>query len=116
METIKKGDFVEVEYTGILKENNFVFDTTDVKTAKENNIYNESMQYGTVIVCIGEGPLLRGLDEQLDGKELNKEFTIELSPEKAFGKKDGKLLKIVPASAFTKQKINPVPGLQINID
>jgi len=114
--TIKNKDFVEVEYTGKLKEDNSAFDTTDEKTAKENNIHSEKMIYGPVVICVGEKQLLAGLDKQLEGKEIGKEYTIELKPEEAFGKKDAKLLKMIPLRIFKEQGITPVPGLQVSID
>jgi len=113
---MKKGDFVELEYTGKIKEMNIVFDTTDKKVAKENNIHDARASYGPVIVCIGQGHVIKGLDEQLEGKELEKKYHIELSPEQGFGKKNAKLIQLVATSKFIKQKINPMPGLQVNID
>lgn len=113
--SLKKHDFVEIEYTGRLKEGNIIFDTTDEKTAKENDIHNKNMVYGPVIVCLGEKQIIKGLDDNLIGKEKGK-YTIELKPEDAFGKKDAKLLKLVPMSSFRKENINPMPGLQVSID
>ncbi len=113
---IKKKDFVELEYTGKLKEGDQIFDTTSEDVAKKNNIFNEKMNYGPIVICIGEGHLVKGLDEDIEGKETGKQYTVELEPEKAFGKKDPKMLKIVPTNIFKKQKINPFPGLQVNID
>jgi len=116
MPTIKKKDFIEVEYTGKTKEENIIFDTTDEKTAKEADIHAEGMNYGPVIICLGEQQLIQGLEEELEGKETEKEYTIELSPEKGFGKKDAKLIRMIPFSTFKKQQIMPQPGMQINID
>ena len=98
MTNIKKHDFVEVEYTGRLKEDDLLFDTTDVSKAKEAGLYDEKMEYGPVVVCIGEGQLLKGLEEELEGKETGKDYKIELGPEKAFGKKDAKLIRMIPRS------------------
>ncbi len=116
MTKIKKGDFVEVEYTGTVKEDNIVFDTTDEKIAKENDIHSPKMEYGPIVVCLGEGQLLKGLEEEIEGNETGKEYTVELTPEKAFGKKDAKLIKMIPHSVFRKQNIQAQPGLQVNID
>lgn len=116
MARIKEKDFVEVEYTGKTKDDNIIFDTTNEKTAKDNGFYNPQMPYGPVGVCIGEQQILKGLEENLIGKDDGKSYTIELSPEKAFGKKDPKLLKIVNTNVFKKENIDPVPGLQVNID
>ena len=113
---IKIKDFVEVEYTGTIKEDNLIFDTTDEQLAKDNNLFNENMAYGPVVICLGEGQVLKGLDDELISKEAEKEYTIELSAEKAFGKKDPKLIQLIPTSKFSQQKIRPMPGLQLNID
>ncbi len=116
MAKIKNKDFVEVEYTGKLKENNTIFDTTDEKTAKESNIFSKKMSYGPIVVCIGEKQLLAGLDKQVEGKETGKTYEIELKPEEAFGKKDAKLLKMIPSRVFKEQGIALAPGLQVSID
>ena len=113
---MKKGDFVELEYTGKVKEMDLIFDTTSEKEAKESNIHDARASYGPVVICIGQGHVIKGLDEQLEGKELEKKYHIELSPEKGFGKKNAKLIQLVATSKFIKQKINPMPGLQVNID
>lgn len=113
---LKNKDFIEIEYTGRIKEDNIIFDTTDEKLAKENNIHNENVSYGSVIICLGEGQILKGLDGELIDKETEKEYTIELTPEKGFGKKDPKLIQLIPTSKFSQQNIRPMPGLQLNID
>lgn len=116
MATIREKDFVEVEYTGRTKEDNIIFDTTDEKTAKESDIYNANMTYGPLGICIGEGALIKGLENQLVGKEIGMEYEITLEAEDAFGKKSTKMLKIIPTNTFRKEKINPMPGMQVNID
>jgi FKBP-type peptidyl-prolyl cis-trans isomerase 2 len=113
---IKKGHFIEISYTGIIKDGNLVFDTTDEKVAKENNIFNSKAEYGPIIICVGQGQLIKGLDADLIGKDLNKEYKVEVAPENAFGKKNAQLLKLVPTNIFIKQNIMPQPGLQVNID
>ncbi len=116
MAKIAKGDFVEVEYTGKVKEDNFIFDTTSEKTAKDSHIYNPYAQYGPSTVCIGQQQLLSGLDEGLIGKETGKEYTFDLSPEQGFGKKSAQLLKLIPLSAFKKGNTRPEIGMQVDID
>ena len=112
--TIKKHDFVEIEYTGKLKDENIIFDTTDEKVAKENKLHGHD--YGPVIICIGEEQLLKGLDKNLEGKETGKEYDFDIKPEDAFGKKNAKLIQLVPTNKFKQQKIQPMPGMQLNID
>ncbi|MBN2421009.1 peptidylprolyl isomerase [Candidatus Woesearchaeota archaeon] len=113
---IKKGDFVELEYTGKVTEDNFVFDTTNEEVAKEKGIHNPEAEYGPTVVCIGQRHLLKGLDEFLVGKELGKEYTVKLPPELAFGKKNAQFLKLIPLTAFKKAKMMPEVGMQVEID
>jgi len=113
---LKKNDFIEIEYTGTIKDEEMVFDTTDEKVAKDNGIHNEKVKYGPVTVCIGQGQTIPGLDSQLEGKEIGKDYTVEVPPEGAFGKKDPKLVQLIATSKFKKANINPMPGLQVNID
>ena len=115
VDVIGEHDFIEIEYTATIEDTNQVFDTTDEKTAKSNNIYNKNQKYNPVIICIGEHQILKGLDNALKGKQL-KEDSITISPENAFGKKNPKLLQLVSQSSFKKQNIVPYPGLQINMD
>ena len=112
---IKKHDFIEIEYEAKLKEEGIIFDTTDEKIAKENELDNEKSEFGPIVICIGEGQVLAGLDKALEGKETG-EHTIELSPENAFGKKDAKLVQLIPTNKFRKDNIQPMPGMQVNID
>lgn len=116
MTKIKKHDFVEIEYIGRLVEEGIIFDTTDEEVAKKNRIHNEGAKYGPITICIGEKQILQGLDSKLEDKEVGKSYTIKLTPEEGFGKKSAKLLKLVPSAIFKKEKINPMPGLQVNID
>lgn len=113
---LKKNDFIEIEYTGYVKENDAVFDTTDEKTAKDNGLHNPRMKYGAILICIGQGQLIPGLDKHLEGKELGQDYTIDIPPEEAFGKKDAKMIQLISTSKFKKENINPMPGMQVNID
>lgn len=113
---IQEKDFIELNYTGKLKEGNIVFDTTEEQVAKDNNLYQEKREYSPTIICVGQSQVIAGLDKSLIGKEINKDYTIEVLPEEAYGKKDAKLIQLVSTSKFLKEKIRPMTGLQVNID
>lgn len=111
----KKGDFVELEYTGKVKETGQVFDTTDEKLAKEAGVFNERAEYKPIVICIGENHILKGIDEFLVGKDVG-EHKVDLPAELAFGKKNPEFIRMIPVNKFTEHKINPVPGLNVNVD
>lgn len=113
---IKENDFIEIDYTGKLTEDNLVFDTTLESVAKKENLDTKNNKYKPAVVCIGENQLIKGVEENLIGKEVGTSFTIEVEPEKGFGKKSAKLLRMIPLRVFKKQNIDPQPGLQVQID
>lgn len=116
MATVKRHDFVEIDYTGRLKEDNSVFDTTSEKTAEESGLHEKENKYSPLVICVGEENLLKAVDDQIIGKEVGNEFTFEVQSENAFGRKDARLIQLIPLSKFRQQSIQPVPGLQLNID
>ena len=114
-ENLQKHDFIVVEYTGKLPDGK-IFDTTSEKIAREAKIFSEKMKYEPAEICIGEQQVLPGLDSALIGKEVGKKYTVSLAPEQAFGKRDVKKIKMVPAATFMEHKVQPFPGLQIDVD
>lgn len=114
---IKKGEFVLVDYTGRLRETKEIFDTTIEEVAKKNDLVHEGHTFKPVYAVIGEAfSLPPGLNKQLEGKELEKEYTISLTAEEGFGKKNPRLLQLISLSKFKGQELMPVPGLQVSID
>lgn len=116
MATVKMRDFVEIEYTGRTKEDNVMFDTTSEDIAKKEGVHDSHSHYHPAVICLGENTLPKAVEEQLAGKETGEEYKIDVKAEDAFGKKNAKLLQMIPLNKFSKQNIKPVPGLQLNID
>ena len=102
--SLQKGDFIKVNYTGKFKDGN-IFDTTIESISKENNIYNENGVYGGDIVIIGAKNTIDGLDEDFIGKDVGYETEIELTPEKAFGLPDPKLITSISISKIKSGNI-----------
>ncbi len=115
MPKVKEKDFVELEYTGKL-DDNMIFDTTDARIAKDNNLFEENAEYSPIVICVGQGQIIKGLDKALIDKETEKPYTIKVKAEDAYGKKNAKLIQLIQTSKFLKQNIQPMPGLQVNID
>lgn len=113
---VAKKDVIRLHYTGRIKETGEVFDTTYEDVAKEAGIYSEKGIYGPVPIAVGAGHVIKGLDEALEGLEIGKKYTIELPPEKAFGKRDPKLIKTFTIGQFRRQGIYPFPGLDVEIE
>jgi FKBP-type peptidyl-prolyl cis-trans isomerase 2 len=109
--TLKKKDFIEIEFTGKTKEGE-IFDSNIKEDLKGSS---NTEQAKPLKFCLGEDMFLKGVDDFLIGKDIG-EYEIELTPEKAFGHRDSKLVKMIPMKVFMQQKINPVPGVMFNFD
>ncbi|MEK6967255.1 MAG: FKBP-type peptidyl-prolyl cis-trans isomerase [Nanoarchaeota archaeon] len=112
---IKKGDFVEVEFVGKLKETGDVVDTNIREAAQKHGILNPDGNYDTVVACIGSKQLMPGIDDGLVGKHMGA-YTFELKPEQGFGRKNPKLIQLIATSKFTSQQIMPQVGLHVDVD
>lgn len=116
---LKKKDFIEIEFTGKTKEGN-VFDS-NVKEELEKLHAGHSHPIATekFVFCLGEGMFLQSVDDFLIGKpdsNFPESYEIELTPEKAFGLRNSKLVYTVPSRVFRENNMNPVPGEVFNFD
>lgn len=112
--TIKKGEFIEIEFTGKIKDSGEIFDTNIKEVAEKNNIDSKNLK--PFILSVGHKMLPEGFDKDLEGKEIEKNYILEIKPEVAFGKRDKNLIKMIPTKMFIEQKINPERGMQLSLD
>jgi FKBP-type peptidyl-prolyl cis-trans isomerase SlyD len=111
---VNNGDFVEIEFTGRLKESGKVFDSiikADVEKAGLN-----IKDVSPFVFCVGQEMLPKGFDLDIEGKEVGKSYSVEIEPENAFGVRNPKLVKMIPTKLFNEQKINPQRGMQLILD
>ncbi|ASJ00470.1 FKBP-type peptidyl-prolyl cis-trans isomerase [Thermococcus gorgonarius] len=116
MTKIQRGDVIRLKYTGRIKETGEIFDTTEEEIAKEAGIYKENGVYGPVPIAVGAGHVIQGLDEQLEGLEVGKKYEIIIPPEKGFGKRDPKLIKVFTLGQLRRAGIYPIPGMPIELE
>jgi len=108
---LKKKDFIEIEFTGKVKDGE-IFDSNSKEDIKEANLNVKPKPF---IFSLGEGMFLKAIDDFLTGKDIGK-YEIELEPEKAFGIRQSQLIQVMPMKVFNEQKINPVQGAMFNFD
>jgi len=113
---IKNGDFILANYAVRVKETGETVGTTLESVAKEKKLYRGEERYEPFFIIVGEGWVPKGLDDALTGFEPGKANTVELPPEKAYGARDPKKVRLVPLRKFATEGVTPVPGLQVNID
>jgi len=107
--------FIKLDYTAEIKGGP-VFDTTSKKKAEDAGILDEKRAYSPLPVIVGAKHVIAGLDEALAELKVSESKKIEIPPEKGYGPRDPSLLRIVPIKVFRKEKINPVPGMPVELD
>ena len=115
-DVLAEGDFVLLEMTGKVKDTDEVFDTTDEEQAKEEGIFNENQAYGPKLVIIGQGFILKGLDDKLSGSKMGEKTDIELPPEEAFGERRQEYIQTVPFRLLRSKGVNPSVGARLEVD
>ncbi len=111
--SLQKGDFVLINYTAKVKETNEVFDTTYEEIAKKENLQKEGDIYEPRLIVVGEGWVLKALDDSFSTIEPNKPTQVEIPPEKAFGQRDPEKIKRVPIKQLVAKGINPAIGMRV---
>jgi len=113
---LQKGDFILMDYVAKVKETGEVFDTTIEEIAKKERLYKEGEIYEPKLVVVGEGWVLKALDESLTTMEVGKQATVEIPPEKAFGPRDPEKVRRVPLRQLTAKGITPTLGMRLEYD
>ena len=115
-DVIREGDFVIVDYVARVEETGEIVDLTLEDVAKKEKIYREDGIYKPKLVIVGEGWFIKGFEEGLIGLEVGKKAEIKVPPEKGFGERDPKKIKVVPIREFRKSGITPRPGMRVTIN
>ena len=112
--TIKKNDFIEIEFTGKITDTDEIFDTNIKADAKKAELNTKDIK--PFILSVGHKMLPNGFDADLEGKEVEKSYTLDLKPEDAFGKRNPQMVRMIPTKHFHEQKIDPQRGMQLSLD
>lgn len=112
----EKGDFVLIDFTARVKETGEVFDTTKEDVAKKEKLYKEGQIYEPNLIVIGEGWVLKTLDESLPAQEPDKTASVEIPPEKAFGNRDPEKVRLVPLKRLMAKGITPQLGMRVEYE
>jgi peptidylprolyl isomerase len=115
-DVVTKGDFVLLEMTGRALETDDVFETTDEELAREEGIHEENRSYGPRLIVVGEGWVLKGLDDRLEGQKIESPTEVEIPPEDAFGERSPEDVRTVPFRILRSKGVNPVVGQQVELD
>ncbi len=91
-----KGSLILLDYTARIKDNGEIFETTIEEDAKKSSLYDPTRKYEPRLISVGEGWVLKGLDEALTETNVGDKRSIEISPDKGFGERDTSKVRMIP--------------------
>ncbi len=100
---LNKGDFILIDYVARVKETGEILDLTLEEVAKKEKFARSDGIYEPMLVVVGKNWVLKGLDEELEKMNVNETKTVEIPPEKAFGKRDPKKIRVVSVRDLPKE-------------
>jgi FKBP-type peptidyl-prolyl cis-trans isomerase 2 len=113
---MNKGDFVEIDYVGRVKATNEIFDLTREDDAKKENLHNPKQTYKPLLVILGSGMTIKGVEKQLESMNVGEQKEFDVGQDEGFGRRNPNMIKIVSMAKFIENKMNPVPGTFVEID
>jgi FKBP-type peptidyl-prolyl cis-trans isomerase 2 len=113
---LKEGSIIEIDYTGRAVLTGEVFESTVEKRAIETGIFNAKQKYEPMVVVVGEGDVLPGLDKALKEMAVGAEKKVLVKPADGWGERKPGNIAVVPLQQFKKEKMQPFPGLVVEIN
>jgi len=113
---MEKGSLILIDYTAKVKDSDEVFETTIEENAKKSNLYDPGIKYEPRLVSIGEGWVLKGLDEVLSTAKIGDRLDVDIIPDKAFGLRDPNKVRMIPQRKFGDKADEIKAGDPVDID
>ena len=114
--TFKKGQLILLDYTAKIKDSGEIFETTIEDEAKKHSLHEPNVKYMPKLVSVGEGCVLKGLDDALSETTSGDKKTIEVSPDKGFGERDKGKVRMIPLRKLGEDAEKVSVGDTVEID
>ncbi len=114
--TLERGSLILVDYTAKVKDSNEIFETTREEEAKKFELFDPTHKYEPRLISIGEGWVLKGLDEALAAANIGDKINVEITPDKGFGERDPNKVRMVAQRKLGEKADEVRVGDVIEID
>ena len=111
-----KGALVLVDLTARVKDTGEVIETTLEEDAKKLGVHDGSKKYEARLISVGDGWVLKGVDETLLSAKLGERINVEVAPEKAFGLRDPDKVRRIPLRKLGEKAAELGVGDEVEID
>ena len=115
---IKEGDIITLDFDAYVLNpdgTEELFDTTNEEHAKAGDIFNEKATYEPIVTIVGDGRVIPGLDKSFLTASVAEKKEIKILPEEGAGDRLPNMVEIFAIKELQKQKIDPEPGMRIQI-
>ncbi|MCI4408341.1 MAG: FKBP-type peptidyl-prolyl cis-trans isomerase [Thermofilum sp.] len=115
---LQKGEFVLINYTLTVLDDTQekVIDTTYKEVAEKAGIKTENVVFEPELVIIGEGFVIKPIEDVLVEMNENEKREFVLEPSQAFGERDPKNIVILPARELSSRGVIPRVGEEVEIE
>ncbi|MDQ3718516.1 MAG: peptidylprolyl isomerase [Thermoproteota archaeon] len=113
---MERGSLILIDYTAKVKDSNEVFETTREEEAKKFELFDPTHKYEPKLISIGEGWVLKGLDEALAAANIGDKMNVEITPDKGFGERDPNKVRMVAQRKLGEKADEVRVGDVIEID
>jgi len=113
---LQKGALIFANYSARVKDTGEGIESTTEEGAKKLNIFDSNRKYAPRLIAVGEGWLIKGLDEEVQKMDVGEKKEVELSPEKAFGQRDPTQVRMIPLRKFGEREHELEVGDSVDID
>ena len=114
--TLERSSLILVDYTAKVKDSDEIFETTREEEAKKSDLFDPTRKYEPRLISIGEGWVLKGLDEALAAANIGDKIDVEISPDKGFGERDPNKVRMIAQRKLGEKADEVRVGDVIEID
>lgn len=113
---LENGTLILADYTGRVKDTGQIIETTRKTDAESAGNADPTRTYEPKLIAVGEGWVLKGLDEALGKTDPGQTLDVELAPEKAFGARDPNRISRIPVRKFGEKAGDLSVGSEVEVD
>ena len=113
---LEKDALILADYTAKVKDTGLIIDTTRKEDAEKAGNADPTRTYEPRLIAVGEGWVLKGLDEVLQQADPGQTLNVELSPDKAFGVRDPNRVSRIPIRKFGDKASDLTVGGEVEVD
>ena len=113
---MRQGDLILADYTATVKDTGDLVETTVEEEAKKLGSHDPTRKYEARLIAVGDGWVLKGVDEALATANVGDKLSIEIDPEKGFGLRDPSKVRMMPIRRFGEKADKLAAGDEVEVD